>query len=89
MKGKRWLRCTLSVVAMLSVICAMLLFAGVAIAGEGAPSVEPEGVDCYWGGVKFKDLDADGVNQESGQPLLSGWTIKLIKEGPRRPCTLR
>jgi hypothetical protein len=69
-----------SAIVALSMLCALLLLVGTAAADDGAPSVEPGAVDCYWGGVKFKDLDADGRNRETGEPLLSGWTIKLKME---------
>ena len=80
MKGKRGLRCTLSVVAVLSVICAMLLLTVAATADEGMPATGPEGIDCQPVGGKFHDLDWDAQNWESGEPGLSGWTIKFKME---------
>ncbi len=75
MEGKRRLRNALSVIAVLSMVGAMLILASVAYASALASG--PEGIDCSPVGAKFKDLDADGQNWESGEPGLSGWKIKI------------
>ena len=70
----------LSIVAALSMVCAMLMFAAAAVAEEGAPATDPEGIACHPVGGKFHDLDWDAQNWESGEPGLSGWTIKFKME---------
>ena len=69
-----------SIAVALSMLCALFLLAGAAAADEGAPAAGPEGVNCYPVGGKFHDLDWDAQNWESGEPGLSGWTIKFKME---------
>ena len=48
-------------------------------ATDGTNTATTTFIDCTISGVKFNDLDGDGV-KDSGEPKLSGWTIRLYRE---------